>query len=31
MTYDTTNIQRFYLQLENLRTRQFICEIELRY
>jgi len=29
--YDTTNTQRFYLQLENLRTRKLICEIEMGY
>lgn len=29
--YDTTNTQHFYVQLENLRTRVRICEIELGY
>jgi len=29
LCYDTTNTRRFYLQLENLRTRKFIHEIEL--
>jgi len=31
LCYDTTNTQRFYVQLENLRTRNLICEIELGY
>jgi hypothetical protein len=31
LCYDTTNTQRFFLQLENLRTRRIICEIELGY
>jgi hypothetical protein len=29
LCYDTTNTQSFYLQLENLRNRKLICEIEL--
>jgi len=29
--YDTSNTQRFYLRLRNLRTHRVICEIELGY
>jgi len=29
--YDTSNTQCFYVELENLRTKERICEIELGY
>jgi len=31
LCYDTTNTQRFYLQLKNVLTKKLICEIELGY
>ena len=31
LCYDTTQTQHFYLKLENLRTRQLICEIDVGY